>query len=243
MYFAEHQYLGNSLHLPGHDTADPENPSAKHNTFTLENGLVTTYGEINGLSGDYFGLTNPISMFPTREEKKERFKRWFQLLNEVKGAKTKAEGLRAELKDLNGKADAAISSGRPGSLAVVYKENPLNISKLDTVSNNPAVGAGFMELLQTNVDHFGQEARDVYNIGHTVALETAVAGNLQKAYAYNAFADHFLEDSFAAGHMRTPRKELYVIGKTQSSLISSVINASSNVSSRLALSSYPDQSR
>ena len=229
MYFAEHQYLGNCLHLPDHDAANSIDRTAKSNPFTLENGLVTTYGEISGFSGDYFGLVNPISLQPTRQDKVQKFKRWFQLLHGEKNGKVKAEALRDELKELNNKANAAISSGKPGDLAIVYKENPLNISKLDTISNTPAVGAGFMELLQANVDHFGVEARDVYNIGHAVALETAAQGNLQKAYAYNAFADHFLEDSFAAGHMRTPRKELYDIGKTNPALLSYVINASSNV--------------
>lgn len=233
MYFAEHQFLGNALQLPEHGSANAVDNSAKQNPFTLENGLITTYGEINGFSGDYFGLYYPISLQTSLEDKKQKFKRWFELLGKEKTGKLKAEAIRAELKDLNDKADAAIGSGKPGELAAVYKNNPLNITKLNTVSVSvkPVVGASFMELLQTNVDHFGPEARDVYNVGHAIALETAVNGDLQKAYALNAFADHFLEDSFASGHMRTPRKQLYVIGGTFSSLISSVINASSNVSS------------
>ena len=232
MYFAEHRYLGNSLELPEHDAANSGDKSAKQNPFTLENGLVTTYGEINGFSGDYFGLENPISLIPMLEDRKLKFKRWFDLLGKEQSGKPKAEALRAELKDLNDKADAAISSGTDEELSKVYTNNPLNITKLDNVSTSipRAPGASFMDLLKTNVDHFGPEARVVYNVGHAVALETAANGELQKAYALNAFADHFLEDSFASGHMRTPRRQLYEIGKKGANLFAPVINASSNVS-------------
>jgi len=40
-------------------------------------------------------------------------------------------------------------------------------------------------------------------------LRAAAAGDLLAGYALNAFADHFLEDSFAAGHLRTPRRRLH----------------------------------
>jgi len=35
------------------------------------------------------------------------------------------------------------------------------------------------------------------------------AQNLELAYAMNVFSDHFLEDSFAAGHIRVPREILH----------------------------------
>jgi hypothetical protein len=70
-------------------------------------------------------------------------------------------------------------------------------------------GPSYLRIAQLNLDHFGADARTAYNAGHTCALRTAAAGNLELAYAMNAFADHFLEDSFASGHMRTPRRALH----------------------------------
>jgi hypothetical protein len=51
---------------------------------------------------------------------------------------------------------------------------------------------------------------------HAVACQMAASGEtndtLMFAYAMNAFADHFLEDSFSAGHMRTPRRYCHTGG-------------------------------
>jgi hypothetical protein len=50
---------------------------------------------------------------------------------------------------------------------------------------------------------FARQARDVYD------LDRAKAGELWgQALFSNAFADHFLTDAFAAGHVRVPRQEI-----------------------------------
>ncbi|KAM0795834.1 hypothetical protein BDR22DRAFT_825722 [Usnea florida] len=67
-------------------------------------------------------------------------------------------------------------------------------------------------LARVDWDHFGPDARTAYNAGHHAALDIALKGgddHLELAYAMNAFADHFLQDSFAAGHLRTPRRALH----------------------------------
>jgi hypothetical protein len=72
-------------------------------------------------------------------------------------------------------------------------------------------GLDYIELAKINYDHFGTNARLAYNAGHALALAEASQGtieSLEQAYAINAFADHFLEDSFASGHMRVPREAL-----------------------------------
>ena len=77
--------------------------------------------------------------------------------------------------------------------------------------NRPAAERYF-ELAKINFDHFGADARAAYNAGHTAALKAAESGkpeDLETAYTLNAFADHFLEDSFSSGHMRTPRRILH----------------------------------
>jgi len=71
---------------------------------------------------------------------------------------------------------------------------------------------GYFGLARINWDHFGEYARTAYNAGHSIAIQKAVGGDLEGAYTLNAFADHFLEDSFSAGHLRTPRKHLHKDG-------------------------------
>lgn len=76
-----------------------------------------------------------------------------------------------------------------------------------------------IQLVLTNWDHFGKNAWVAYEAGHAEALQTAVKAHqssdlttkrklLVLAYAKEGYADHFLSDQFAGGHMRTPRKEL-----------------------------------
>ena len=77
----------------------------------------------------------------------------------------------------------------------------------------------YLNLAQSNFDHFGVDALTAYQAGHTWAQAQAASAAketngfrrdrlLRQAYAINAFADHFLTDLFAAGHMRTPRRAL-----------------------------------
>ena len=72
---------------------------------------------------------------------------------------------------------------------------------------------GYVGLALINFDHFGADARIAYNAGHVEALEHAASGksaqHLETAYAISAFADHFLQDSFTSGHIRTPRQKLH----------------------------------
>ncbi len=72
----------------------------------------------------------------------------------------------------------------------------------------------FVELALRNVDHFGWHNACAYARHHAVALELAVASGgrenetFRRALYVNAFADHFLTDGFAAGHIRVPRAEI-----------------------------------
>lgn len=75
--------------------------------------------------------------------------------------------------------------------------------------NRPKGQPSYLELAEINWDHFGDDALTAYSAGHEVALSKAYNGNLERAYTMNAFADHFLEDLFAAGHVRTPRRLLH----------------------------------
>jgi hypothetical protein len=79
----------------------------------------------------------------------------------------------------------------------------------------------YLELALDNTDHFGWHNLKAYCHYHGVALDLArqarewnriesdKADNLwRQALFTNAFADHFLTDAFAAGHIRIPRREI-----------------------------------
>ncbi|MHB8877120.1 MAG: hypothetical protein ACYC8T_25775 [Myxococcaceae bacterium] len=72
----------------------------------------------------------------------------------------------------------------------------------------------YVELALRNVDHFGWHNQLAYCRYHGAALGMAVSAEGRaderwaRALVYNAFADHFLTDGFAAGHIRVPRAEI-----------------------------------
>ena len=78
----------------------------------------------------------------------------------------------------------------------------------------PVISGRMMKLAENNHDHFLPYAKDVYIVGHELALEKAreasKVGNqeekirtlLEEAYSIDAFACHFLTDSFSSGHLR-----------------------------------------
>ncbi len=80
---------------------------------------------------------------------------------------------------------------------------------------------GYLEIVTTTDDHFGWHNMKAYLKYHgralTKAQEAFHKGKdsprthrrlLQQALAYNAFADHFLSDGFASGHIRVPRAQV-----------------------------------
>ncbi|MCB0350010.1 MAG: hypothetical protein KDD38_02430 [Bdellovibrionales bacterium] len=73
----------------------------------------------------------------------------------------------------------------------------------------------YLKLASTNEDHFAWGNVVAYVKYHEMALDFAIEAHAKqdlalfnKALFYGGFADHFLTDSFAAGHVRVPRKEI-----------------------------------
>lgn len=72
----------------------------------------------------------------------------------------------------------------------------------------------YMELALRNTNHFGWHNVLFYCEHHEAALRLASEASKQnnetfrRALYTNAFADHFLTDGFAAGHIRVPRQEI-----------------------------------
>ena len=75
---------------------------------------------------------------------------------------------------------------------------------------------GYLELAEDNTDHFGWHNVLQYCRCHQLAIDSAIQAqscsgddaSWVKALYYNGFADHFLTDAFAAGHVRVPRREI-----------------------------------
>jgi hypothetical protein len=79
----------------------------------------------------------------------------------------------------------------------------------------------YLEVVTTNYNHFGWNNMKTYVKYHTLALQKAQQSFLKKttsasesrallnqALIYNAYADHYLTDAFASGHIRIPRVQI-----------------------------------
>jgi hypothetical protein len=70
----------------------------------------------------------------------------------------------------------------------------------------------YLNLADSNFDHFGKQAVKTYLTAHEKALNTAANAtsldDLRTAYFIDGFGAHFLSDLFAAGHIRVPRSEM-----------------------------------
>ena len=225
--YAEHAYLGDTLTLKWHDGA--EYLGAKK-TFNLPNGETLTYGQFNAMSGDYFGSNTPICQGSDLKAQQDLL----VLFVILRARLTSTYSFRAGFKTLAIDADGAKEISLVKKLKLKEVElvnqaaregkNPSEVYLNDVPSTRDNIisgllgmvmkpGTGYLGLALINFDHFGQGARTAYNAGHLVAMQKAAEGrtpgNLEAAYMMNAFADHFLEDSFAAGHIRTPRQALH----------------------------------
>ncbi|KAK0672543.1 hypothetical protein QBC41DRAFT_380446 [Cercophora samala] len=205
--YAEHSYLGDSLTLAWDDG---QSYVARNKPFRLPNGLEVTYGQINGLAGDFYGTVRPISDGTSLEDQQDRFRRaWYWLAEDTTRNPSEAQNIISTLSKEVDMVQAALDKGQDPS--TVYPKIPgVNIKLQLYTSDRPPECPNYLGLAKINWDHFGADARKAYNACHSVALEVAAHDrDLPLAYAMNAFGDHFLQDSFAAGHMRTPRRELH----------------------------------
>jgi hypothetical protein len=217
---AEHMACGNSVKLQFPNSKSPS-------SLQLSNGLDLSYGEIVALAGDYFAILEyPISQGKTVDDQKERFLNAFKTLAESHLAPNTALRLVATFKNT---LEAIRNGEKEGkSASEVYEELGGSLMKECNVITGGGsfitplfpLGTAALQLLSdANWDHFVPHALTAYQAGHLVAMdEASKAGKikdakkrskaLEKAYGMNAFACHYLSDSFSAGHMRTPRKEL-----------------------------------
>ncbi len=154
-------------------------------------GEMFSYGEIVALSGDFY--QDPPDLF----YEKPAWYAWLYESNDV-----------SDLKRYMKEEIAAIKKQITGS-SIEYPD--FNIQFAWNAKD-------YMELAKDNQDHFGWHNMRRYCECHEWALDLArsagvatgqEADNLwRKSLFYNGFADHFLTDAFAAGHLRVPRKQI-----------------------------------
>lgn len=188
--------------------ADGSIVAAKEHPFRLETGVGVTYGEINSLAGDFYSTGSPISDGSGKDAQRNRFLDAYKTLAAPSPLQPREsidilKFLQEEVDAVN----AAMHNREDPSGA--YMKLPDQTATFISITRHRS-GPGYLGLARINWDHFGIDARTAYNAGHGLALDEAISGNLEHAYTINAFADHFLEDSFSAGHLRTPRRELHV---------------------------------
>ena len=205
--YAEHGRLGDSLTL---QWTDKKSYRASSKPFTLPNGLHVTYGQINGLGGDFYGTADPISDGKDLQDSMDRFMAAFKWLayDETRNPDEALKLLGILEQEVN-TVDKAVAAGKDPSFAYA-NDIPDETTKFEEITiSRPEGTPGYLGLAQINWDHFGADARKAYTAGHSLAIQTAIKGDLPLAYAMNGHADHFLEDSFSAGHMRTPRRVIH----------------------------------
>lgn len=210
---SEHETAGNAVKLKFND-------SAHASPLHLPNGISLTYGQIVSL-GDFYGVVGqPISEANTLIERKERFTAAFNTFAHA-NVKAELENVLTIAADEMATVEKGLKEGQKAE--DIY-------TKISSEYNrrwNCATGGGcssewwaspgrYLKLTAEDFSHFGNAALLAYQAGHEVALEEAKlarethdASRLETAYAMNAYASHFLSDRFAAGHIRTPRHELF----------------------------------
>lgn len=236
----EHIAVGNAIELAG---ADGKRTKAGACPLPV-GGRSLTYGQLVALGGDFYGVgarpgspghppleaLDPIS---SAQNPKQAFASAFQTL--VDAPKEELKQILAVMDEEQRAIDEARKAGLQPSAAYAKLGDSLSYKWSEITGGAPASWgrAGvvlypgrYIDLATVNMDHFGTDAVKAYLAGHGYALEQAaalhgqdpsspaVASKLLACYAMNAFADHFLTDLFAAGHVRTPRRALWEIPQT-----------------------------
>lgn len=181
----EHVIAGDRISLPG----------ISDKLLHLKNGLALSFGEIIAM-GDFYGVPDfPIARGKSSAKRSDRFMAAFHALADNPNSVSEAT-----------KIIAAIHQSKPGEDQTILW-NCLTGGACSGMTWWLEPGR-YLLLVASDYDHFGHEAVTAYITGHELALQAALSGDLEQAYALDAFACHFLTDRFSSGHIRTPRAKL-----------------------------------
>jgi hypothetical protein len=176
----------------------------------LHNGLVLTYGELNSLP-DY--MPNPQSidtvdrntLLPILQMvRQQSFNRLTDYLGATRTQTRRMHGeeIETQVPDYQSFEGAVGPVGERGIIASIRE-----VSALDRVTSGQGTNQ-YSALLSRNACHFAPYSWHRWQEFHTQARDLAVRGYasssaelLRQAWLYNGYADHFLQDSFAAGHL------------------------------------------
>ncbi|AMQ85453.1 hypothetical protein [Pseudomonas glycinae] len=216
---AEHAAIGDNTLLRFVENTAPV--LAQNVPLHLPNGLALTYGQVLALGGDFYGVVDrPINEGASAADRLQRFTAAFDTLAALPASKAEATQILAIMQKEIDAVKQAIKDGRQPHEAYDALGDTLSEEWNKITGGGSFVSALFplgryLKLAANNADHFGEWARQAYIAGHTVALQTAAAAHatqdelqLERAYAMNAFADHYLTDLFSSGHLRVPRKAM-----------------------------------
>lgn len=221
---AEHENIGNKVKL----RFPVSNPSSGRRFLRLPNGLELSFGQIIALAGDFYGVPESPIIDPSEEHDKKttgRRQRFIAAYNTL--ASAEYDDIKKELDQIlkimtkeKSQIEAALESqGETVPKDVYDKLGNSLVEKWDEVTGGtwvfglPVIFGRMMKLAEKNHDHFLPFAKEAFLAGHELALEKAREASkvghqetkirlLEEAYSIDAFACHFLTDSFSSGHLR-----------------------------------------
>ncbi|WP_158616441.1 hypothetical protein [Legionella septentrionalis] len=202
----------------------------------LENGMLLEVSEFYGLMGDFFGIPGkPISFGKDPSEQKDFFAASFKTFSQCSPEILKKILTIGAIQKYAVHIAMQNCSCQSREICQCPEQALEEVSSLTNKLWNEATGGSYsfylfehgdyLKLSQSNVDHFGVNAKETYQAGHELALEyikkiaeekkkEAPDFKLIQAWMHHVFAlegsaGHFLTDAFSTGHVRVPRQELY----------------------------------
>jgi hypothetical protein len=184
----EHQWLG----MRGATLACQqlgEDPASLRRLRRRAGDVELGYGEIVALSGDFYG--SPEALFDEQPSPLP----WLYEKN--------------DLSDLRKLFAAELTW-------IMDEQRPRNAGYPDNTLAFMWNAKSYLELAEDNTAHFGWHNVVAYCKHHQQAIAEAQKARTRdagdeswlRALYYNGFADHFLTDGFAAGHLRIPRAQI-----------------------------------
>ena len=173
----------------------------------LPNGVEIKFEDIIALAGDFYGLPKQPIINPFVAEDDGRLERFRDAYDTL--ARSPKDELQKELKKLLSTLEEEINNGESVDSKIWDK-----ITGGKWLGGLPVKQGRMLQLAKNNHDHFLPYAKDAYLAGHQLAIKKAREASqysqdpalrkklLHEAFSMEAFACHFLTDSFASGHIR-----------------------------------------